>query len=70
MQVMHQFLFYLIYGYAGSEDLDQQATVNHLRQRDNSITDEIVGEMSKIYYEDVDWKMFVPPLPKHAGNGV
>jgi hypothetical protein len=70
MQVIHQFLFYLIYGYAGSENLDQEATVSHLRQRDNSLTDEIVEEMSKIYNEDIDWKMFIPPLPKHAGNSV
>lgn len=70
MQIMHEFLFYLIYGYAGSESVDQEATVSRLRQRDNSITDEIVAEMSKIYYEDVGWKMFVPPLPKHAGTSV
>ncbi|PNF33520.1 hypothetical protein B7P43_G17638, partial [Cryptotermes secundus] len=67
MQIMHQLLFYLIYGYTGNENLDQEATVNRLRQRDNSLTDEVVEEMSKIYSEDVDWKMFVPPLPKHAG---
>jgi hypothetical protein len=70
MQIMHQFLFYLIYGYTGNENLDQEATVSHLRQRDNSLTDEVVEEMSKIHNEDVDWKMFVPPLPKHAGSYV
>ncbi|GFG28372.1 hypothetical protein Cfor_01748 [Coptotermes formosanus] len=67
MQVMHQFLFYLIYGYTGSENLDQAATINRLRQRDDSVTDEIAEEMATVYGEDVDWKMFVPPLPTHAG---
>jgi hypothetical protein len=70
MQVMHQFLFYLIYGYTGSENLDQEAIINRLRQRNNSVTDEIAEEMATIYSEDVDWKMFVPPLPTHAGNSV
>jgi general transcription factor 3C polypeptide 1 len=70
MQVMHQFLFYLIYGYTGSENLDQAATINRLRQRDDSVTDEIAEEMATVYGEDVDWKMFVPPLPTHAGNSV
>jgi hypothetical protein len=65
---MHEFLFYLIFGYAGSENVDQKASITRLRQRDNSVTDEIVAEMSNIYYEDVCWKMFVPPLPQHAGT--
>lgn len=67
---MHQFLFYLIYGYTGSENLDQVATINCLMQRNNFITKEIAEEMEKIYSEEVDWKMFVPPLPTHAGNSV
>jgi len=67
---MHQFLFYLIYGYTGNENLDQVTTVNLLMQRDNSVTDEIAEEMATIYSEDVNWKMFVPPLPTHAGNSV
>jgi len=67
---MHQFLFYLIYGYTGNKNLDQVATVNLLMQRDNAVTDEIAKEMATIYSEDMDWKMFVPPLPTHAGNSV
>ena len=70
MQVMHHFLFYLIYGYTGNENLDQVVTVSRLMRRDNSVTDEIAEEMATIYSEDVDWKMFVPPLPTHAGNSV
>ncbi|KAJ4449055.1 hypothetical protein ANN_00450, partial [Periplaneta americana] len=67
MQILHQFLFYVIYGYVGNENLDQEAVIRRLQLRDNSITDEVTSEMSKIYHEEVDWKMFIPPLPKHAG---
>ncbi|KAJ9600248.1 hypothetical protein L9F63_009473, partial [Diploptera punctata] len=67
MQILHQYLFYLLYSYTGKEDLDQEAAVKHVREIDNSMTDEIASEMSQIYLEELSWKTFIPPLPKHAG---
>ena len=68
MQILHQFLYYLVYYYSGSKDLDQEAAIKKFREKGISITDEMVSEMSHIYLDDLSWKMFIPPLPKHAGK--
>ncbi|XP_054279271.1 general transcription factor 3C polypeptide 1-like [Macrosteles quadrilineatus] len=66
MQVLHKYMFYLIYGYEGDVDLNQETA---LREIENhvEITDSIRSEMSQIYSTTMDWKMFLPPLPVHTG---
>ncbi len=68
MRELHQILFYLTRGYAGVLQEDQQAAVQALaRLCGPHFDDRLARELEaiEIYYtESLDWKMFIPPLPK------
>ncbi|XP_074101473.1 general transcription factor 3C polypeptide 1 [Cotesia typhae] len=65
MKIMHKLLFYLIYEYKG-ENLSKIDQIERLRAEGNEISDKMAEEISEIYYRDVDWRMFIPPLPEHS----
>lgn len=67
MKSLHQFLFYLIYGYQGDPNLDQTATIKSFEKKDIKLTEDEIGELSRIYVPEISWKMFVPKLPFHLG---
>lgn len=67
MQVLHKVMFYLIYGYEGIEELDQVEALEEIKKHYN-VTEDVRNEMSQIYVPVIDWKMFIPPLPKHSGK--
>lgn len=67
MQILHKVIFYLVYGYEGNENLDQNLTKEELR-KETYFDKETEEEMSHIYILSKDWKMFMPPLTKHNGN--
>ncbi|CAG2055942.1 unnamed protein product, partial [Timema podura] len=67
MQTLHQFLYYIIYGYEGEVKLNRSETLNRFVKKGYEISEELAEEMSTIYYPDVHWKMFIPPLPVHTG---
>nr|CAD7425047.1 unnamed protein product [Timema monikensis] len=67
MQTLHQFLYYIIYGYEGEAKLNRSETLNWFVKKGYEISEELAEEMSTIYYPDVHWKMFIPPLPVHTG---
>lgn len=66
MQVLHKVIFYLVYGYEGDEKLDQHLAKEELR-KDIDFDKDTEDQMSQIYIVSKDWKMFMPPLPKHNG---
>ncbi|CAL7934994.1 unnamed protein product [Xylocopa violacea] len=66
MQVLHIFLFYLIYEHPGEQQISKEEQIKVLRNNFN-ITEELIEEFSTIYTKDVSWKMFVPPLPQYTG---
>ncbi|XP_076762945.1 general transcription factor 3C polypeptide 1 [Xylocopa sonorina] len=66
MQVLHIFLFYLIYEHPGEQTFSKEEQIKVLRNNFN-ITEELIEEFSTIYTKDVSWKMFVPPLPQYTG---
>ncbi|XP_012153954.1 general transcription factor 3C polypeptide 1 isoform X2 [Megachile rotundata] len=67
MQALHIFLFYLVYEHPGEPLLSQTEYIKALKNNDFNISEELIEEFSKIYTNDVSWKMFVPPLPKYTG---
>ena len=68
MQEFHQLLFYLVYGYEGKEDLNQEEAWRSMQ--DISNPDHLVEEYPTIYLPEISWKMFIGPLPSHcSGEG-
>ncbi|CAH1403595.1 unnamed protein product [Nezara viridula] len=65
MRIFHMYMYYLIYGYEGSCDIDQSCKNDILKQLE--LDDSLLEEMSTVYRNEIDWKMFLPPLPTHAG---
>ena len=72
MRELHLLLFYLIHGYTGDENLDQQQAIDNLKlDKEGSVgerEEEELGKM-KIYSSELSWRTFVPPLPHHQGWG-
>jgi len=68
MREVHLLFFYLCRDYTGDVNLDQFKALHKL-QDDGFLDTEDIREVSKcqIYSTSVDWKMFIPPLPSHAG---
>lgn len=62
-KVFHEFLFYLIYGYEGQEDLDQSIIKENFKLSGN----EPPEDMPRAYTSDLNFKTFVPPLGPHLG---
>lgn len=67
MQTMHVLIFYLVYDHPGTPKLSQEENVELLRSNGYEISDNLVKEFSTIYTTEINWRMFVPPLPKHIG---
>lgn len=68
MQALHILLFYLVYEHPGEQTLSKEMQIQALRDNDFKITDELAGEFSTIYTNDISWKMFIPPLPRYTGK--
>ena len=71
MRELHLLMFYLIYGYNGEANLDQEETREQLKL-EGMVDDAMMEEMSSmtLYTSQVSWKMFIPPLPAHQGWGM
>lgn len=68
MKRIHLLLFYLVYSYPDVQEVSQQKQIETLRAKGYDIDDDLAREFSTIYNaEALDWKMFIPPLPKHSG---
>lgn len=69
MRRLHEFLFYLIHDYP--EDLQTfspEETFSNWKTIEPSINyDELYPELSTIYSNETNWKMFVPPLLPYQG---
>ncbi|GLH04289.1 Uncharacterized protein GBIM_10026 [Gryllus bimaculatus] len=68
MRTLHQFLFYLVYGYEGNSDLDQNLVIPFLESKDVMVDDSLRSELTQVYFLDIHWKMFIPPLPAYSGG--
>ncbi|KAK9512897.1 hypothetical protein O3M35_001209 [Rhynocoris fuscipes] len=68
MQVLHVYMYYLIYGYKGDVNLNQEECKNNIIKSLN-LDKSIVNEMSTVYSTAINWKMFIPPLPPYEEYG-
>ncbi|KAG1697687.1 60S acidic ribosomal protein P0 [Nymphon striatum] len=66
-QVLHEFLFYLIYDYKGVEKVPQAASCSDEIMILDEKTIDDQSSQPTVYCECKDWKMFLPPLPSCEG---
>ena len=66
MKNMHLFLYYLIYGHP-EKVIPKDILIGNLNNED-SFCDELLSNDMNIYTNNISWKMFIPPLPKHRGR--
>lgn len=65
---MHEFLFYLVYNYNGSKKPLPREDVRKLfKSYRIELSEKDLNEIPNVYCNEISWKMFVPPLPAHAG---
>lgn len=68
MRIFHELLFFLIYDYSASGKPLSNSEVRELFLSNYiNLSDEDVQAMPKIYFKELSWKMFIPPLPHHKG---
>ena len=63
----HSFLFYLTRDYDGQE-CSKDVLIEDAKRQGISVTPEVEIELAsiKIYQNDINWKTFINPLPKHS----
>ena len=66
MHIVHMFMHYLVYGYTGDPNMDQSVKLEVIRA--NKLDESLANEMSFIYNNTNDWRMFVSPIPIHSGK--
>ncbi|KAK5648994.1 hypothetical protein RI129_003886 [Pyrocoelia pectoralis] len=65
MRTLHELLFYLIYNSPQGQQVTDVAEM--FREFNVSVDENDLEEMPPIYCREVGWKMFIPPIPCHAG---
>ncbi|XP_042863797.1 general transcription factor 3C polypeptide 1-like [Penaeus japonicus] len=67
---LHKLLFYLVYGYSGKEDMDQVEAWQTIASSspEAQIHAEDLSVYPMVYYPELSWKMFIPPLPNHMNS--
>lgn len=68
MQTLHLYMYHLIYDHPGEKTAPRQSLMKALQRDSCTIDSELMRELSPVYSSEINWKMFVPPLPNHAGN--
>lgn len=69
MRTLHEFLFYMIYGYAADAPVyELEHSLKQWKIVEPRVDyDELHNELSSIYSTEIGWRMFVPPLLPHDG---
>ncbi|KAJ8939733.1 hypothetical protein NQ314_011019 [Rhamnusium bicolor] len=68
MRIVHEFLFYLIYGYSKKSVPLKNSEVEQLfKSYRIDLTREDLTKIPKMWCTEISWKMFIPPLPYHKG---
>lgn len=68
MRIFHELLFFLIYDYSASgQPLTNSEVRNLFKSHYINLSEEDVDNMPKIYFKELSWKMFIPPMPHHKG---
>lgn len=68
MRIFHELLFFLIYDYSSSGEALTPVEVSKLfKSHYINLSEEDIQSMPEIYFKELSWKMFIPPLPHHKG---
>lgn len=68
MRIFHELLFFLIYDYSASgHPLTKNEVSNLFKSHYINLSEEDINSMPAIYFKELSWKMFIPPLPHHKG---
>ncbi|XP_018568192.1 general transcription factor 3C polypeptide 1 [Anoplophora glabripennis] len=68
MRIIHEFLHYLIYAYdRDTKPLTELEVENLFESYRINVTKEDLRQIPSVYCSDINWKMFIPPLPHHGG---
>lgn len=68
MRIFHELLFFLIYDYSSSGQALTETEVSKLfKSHYINLSVKDVESMPDIYFKELSWKMFIPPLPHHKG---
>ncbi|XP_042203426.1 general transcription factor 3C polypeptide 1-like isoform X2 [Homarus americanus] len=67
---LHKLLYYLVYGYGGQEDIEQEEawTTIAASSPEVQLQNEDLTSYPTIYFAELSWKMFIPPLPNHMNT--
>ncbi len=66
MQEFHTVLFYLCRCYDG-QLRDTKDFIEQRKRQGQPLSPELLKELEsmELYQTEIDWKMFIPPLPEH-----
>lgn len=68
MRICHEVLFFLIYDYkASGKPLTKTEVSSLFKSHYIDLSEEDLQNMPQIYFKELSWKMFIPPLPEHKG---
>lgn len=68
MRILHELMFFLIYDYSATGEPLTNIEVSELfKSHYINLSEEDIQAMPKIYFKELSWKMFIPPLPHHKG---
>uniref|UniRef100_A0A6V7I8R1 Uncharacterized protein n=1 Tax=Bracon brevicornis TaxID=1563983 RepID=A0A6V7I8R1_9HYME len=67
IQIIHIMLYYLIYDHPGPSNVPRAQQIQRLRANGYQIDEKTERAITTIYNSEVNWKMFIPPLPIHNG---
>lgn len=62
IRVLHEFLFYLIYDFSSDQKIEAADVPEFLERNNVEIDEDFHYELTPIYKQEINWKMFVPPL--------
>lgn len=62
MQVLHEFLHYLVYDFSQEEPIQKEEVPGYLASLNINVPEEYKPSLSTIYFSKVDWRMFVNPI--------
>lgn len=65
IRLLHQFLYYLIYDFSKDQKIETGDVPEFLEKKDVKMEEDFYDELTPIYKHEIDWKMFVPPLPEY-----
>lgn len=69
MKSLHEYLYYIVYDHPGESLMNTcKETETTVASYQNDILNGNEAELPKVYYPEIGWRMFVPPLQKYPSK--